>query len=1090
MPGTGHAATGSAKICQIETTERRTPAPFPMKKSIRFFAIMTNLLGSSILPAAVPGTINYQGRVAVQGVNFNGTGLFKFALVDAGTPFGDTATATAVVAGGAVTAVNVDQTGTNYASPPAITFGGPGTGATATAELNLGIVITITVTNGGEGYTTPPTVTIAPPPTQTVYYSYWSNDGTSSVGDAPAAAVSIPVTNGLYSVALGEASGMSAFPAELFKRPLRLRVWFSDGVHDFEQLTPDHPLASSPYAFHAQTAALAETVPAGAIQSIHLANGAVTASSIAVGAVGAEQLVAGSVNSSHLAPGTAAEIMRATGSNVMAATDEAAPGMVAAGYVKVGSQTFTAESWAAVNVLTTPHPTVFHAKSFAWGGAVYVFGTSFSTVFSSGVAWRFDPAAQQWTQVPFQGLNALPSFGTASMVWTGTELLFFGVTLEGGVPPAQFHGYYGAIAFNPATGVWRRLSAAGSPAARFGQTAVWTGSKMIVFGGCRFFDPSTAASNATLEPQAGGVYDIGTDTWTVLNGGPVGRMNASAVWSGTEMIVWGGFMFQRTGFISEFAAQGSGAAWNAATGVWRTLPSVGAPAARYSHTAQMTAPGGKMLILGGTAGATGAAYDTAADSWSPISSAGFPAGTSFAATAWTDGALYWACGATQSSSPDFAPGYLPHHSEFYVPPAPSTAATGNLFARYDPVANTWTNISGPGAPAAANVTAGASEPGKFFVYRNDSDGGVSSFDIATATWQGATPAPVIARQSPAAVWTGTEVLYWGGFSSATPLRSGGRFKPTTNLHTTIPLGGAPSGWNGHSAVWTGSEMIIWGGRDGTTGDNYFLTGAAFNATTGTWTALGTANAPAARREHTAVWTGTEMIVWGGVNGVNGTNRLDSGAKYEPITGTWTTLSGFDAPSPRSGHSAVWTGSEMIIWGGSGAGGALGDGARYHPATNSWTTISAVNAPAARTSHTAVWTGSEMIVWGGINAGLSTVSSGARYHPGTDTWTALPVANAPEARVSHTAVWSGKDMIVWGGLNGQFGSALFTGARYAPESNTWTTTADDLVATQRYGHVAFWTGGSMHVLFGRQGPNYFADVLKYTPPVTVNFFLAP
>src|SRR6266478_1934146 len=34
----------------------------------------------------------------------------------------------------------------------------------------------------------------------------------------------------------------------------------------------------------------------------------------------------------------------------------------------------------------------------------------------------------------------------------------------------------------------------------------------------------------------------------------------------------------------------------------------------------------------------------------------------------------------------------------------------------------------------------------------------------------------------------------------------------------------------------------------------------------TWTATSTTSAPAARENHTAVWTGSEMIVWGGFNG--------------------------------------------------------------------------------------------------------------------------------------------------------------------------------------------------------------------------------
>jgi hypothetical protein len=54
---------------------------------------------------------------------------------------------------------------------------------------------------------------------------------------------------------------------------------------------------------------------------------------------------------------------------------------------------------------------------------------------------------------------------------------------------------------------------------------------------------------------------------------------------------------------------------------------------------------------------------------------------------------------------------------------------------------------------------------------------------------------------------------------------------------------------------------------------------------------------------------------------------------------------------------------MIIWGGFGDSFS-NIGERYDPDTDSWTFTSSSNAPEARVSHTAVWTGSEMIVWGG------------------------------------------------------------------------------------------------------------------------------
>src|SRR5712691_1061763 len=61
----------------------------------------------------------YQGRVADNGTNFNGPGLFKFALV----------------------------TSTNSSRQ-----------ATATAHLTGSFVTSCTIVSGGSGYTTPPTV--------------------------------------------------------------------------------------------------------------------------------------------------------------------------------------------------------------------------------------------------------------------------------------------------------------------------------------------------------------------------------------------------------------------------------------------------------------------------------------------------------------------------------------------------------------------------------------------------------------------------------------------------------------------------------------------------------------------------------------------------------------------------------------------------------------------------------------------------------------------------------------------------------------------------------------------------------------------
>lgn len=71
-----------------------------------------------------------------------------------------------------------------------------------------------------------------------------------------------------------------------------------------------------------------------------------------------------------------------------------------------------------------------------------------------------------------------------------------------------------------------------------------------------------------------------------------------------------------------------------------------------------------------------------------------------------------------------------------------------------------------------------------------------------------------------------------------------------------------------------------------------------------------------------------------------------------------------APSGRTRHTAVWTGTEMLVWGGQISGSDYQTAGRYDPMSDSWGTTSADGAPSRREVHTAVWTGRSMVVWGG------------------------------------------------------------------------------------------------------------------------------
>jgi hypothetical protein len=231
------------------------------------------------------------------------------------------------------------------------------------------------------------------------------------------------------------------------------------------------------------------------------------------------------------------------------------------------------------------------------------------------------------------------------------------------------------------------------------------------------------------------------------------------------------------------------------------------------------------------------------------------------------------------------------------------------------------------------------------------------------------------------------MLVWGGATceSATSVTdSGALYDPVSNLWTPISTTGAPTAREDHTAIWTGSEMLVWGGRDADAVPRYTNTGGRFDPVAGSWTTIVKPGAPAARARHTAVWTGSRMIVWGGT----GTVDFDSGGIYDPAVNVWSATATIGAPTARIGHSAVWTGNAMVVWGGeTSAGGfdAVATGGRYNPATNVWAPTSLVGVPSARHDQVGAWLSSFMMIWGGM--GAYAIDSGGRYvvdNPDSDT----------------------------------------------------------------------------------------------------------
>lgn len=228
-----------------------------------------------------------------------------------------------------------------------------------------------------------------------------------------------------------------------------------------------------------------------------------------------------------------------------------------------------------------------------------------------------------------------------------------------------------------------------------------------------------------------------------------------------------------------------------------------------------------------------------------------------------------------------------------------------------------------------------------------------------------------------------------------------------------------------------------------------------------------------RTEASEVWTGKELLVWGGLVDGSPSEIYDDGAGYDPTTRQWRQLPASPL-APRFGATGVWTGSEFVIWGGVGIlQNALADGAAYDPVANRWRQIS--TAPiSGRTRAFGTWTGRRILVWGGQPATttptLSGYVDGALYDPKTDTW--QPIGSAPmppnHPQVRSTAVWTGRHLYVWrawerwdptsSGFAGHYGT---DGAAYDSALGSWSAPVPASNQPRMFGD-GVWTGSRILV----------------------------
>jgi hypothetical protein len=176
-----------------------------------------------------------------------------------------------------------------------------------------------------------------------------------------------------------------------------------------------------------------------------------------------------------------------------------------------------------------------------------------------------------------------------------------------------------------------------------------------------------------------------------------------------------------------------------------------------------------------------------------------------------------------------------------------------------------------------------------------------------------------------------------------------------------------------------------------------------------------------------------MLIWGGRASIYSDTDfipLASGGSYDPATDTWTATSSINAPAARAGHSAIWSGSDLIVWGGYDRQQYFSSGGKYNPFMDTWVATSMSHELMGRYGHGAVWTGSNMIIWGGYTRNIDALYPrfGGIYDPINDVWSYTVTTNAPDGRTNHTNIWTGNEMIVWGGI---IGTTINTGGIYLP-----------------------------------------------------------
>lgn len=196
------------------------------------------------------------------------------------------------------------------------------------------------------------------------------------------------------------------------------------------------------------------------------------------------------------------------------------------------SLTNTWKQMIADNVQGSPSTRYSHAMVCIGSEVVMFGGNRKAYIHNLNDTWLYDTNANVWTQkIANDSPNSPLARGGHKMVWDGSKGIMFGGYNDTATHMSDLWWY------DPATNVWTQKienGAFGSPVARSGHEMVWDGTRVIMFGG----------NDGTLKNDLWW-YDPVTNIWKEkiakkIKTSPLPRQSFCMIWTGNKVIMFGG----------------------------------------------------------------------------------------------------------------------------------------------------------------------------------------------------------------------------------------------------------------------------------------------------------------------------------------------------------------------------------------------------------------------------------------------------------------------------------------------------------------------------------------------------------------------